>query len=158
MNQNDLGAPKLIYGIDASSLKPEPVKDREFRRAEVKMKSVLVVENHAEMQTIFKWVFSRFGFQTYGAHDDQSALKILDRITPNVVIIDINMPQAGISPDLIKQVRANPRWRHVGIIVLTTNAHYQHHDECELADACLMKPVDTARLVALMQKMINCCN
>ena len=79
---------------------------------------ILVVEDEPDIRELLDFAISRSGFSVIEAETAEDALKVLDRGTPELIIIDWMLPgMDGI--DLAKQLRADELTKELPIIMLT---------------------------------------
>ena len=111
-------------------------------------RTVLIIEDDEVTSAMLETIVSEAGFQALIALDGVSALELYQRHLPEVVLLDINLPQLnGYSfASLVRNFSGHrPR-----IIVVTSNAaDYEQHLK-ELADDCLVKPIKRQALLSLL--------
>jgi len=103
------------------------------------MKKILVVDNHPMMLKFMNNLLEKKGHQVLTAPDGLSALDILKTHIPDVIFVDLIMP--NISGDkLCRIIRSKPELRDVFLVILSAIAV---EDELNLsdykADACIAK-------------------
>src|SRR5579883_868382 len=87
-------------------------------RCEAMAKTILTVDDSASVRQMVKFTLSDAGYSVIEAVDGKDALAKLT-LPVNMVITDLNMPNLdGIG--LIRGVRANPAYKGIPIIMLTT--------------------------------------
>ena len=73
---------------------------------------------------------------------------------PDVILLDLNLPRMG-GHELLRQVKQDPRFKHVPIIVLTTSGRpddvLQAYDAG--ANAYLLKPVEFTRFTEVLEQL-----
>jgi two-component system chemotaxis response regulator CheY len=83
---------------------------------------VLVVDDSAAIRKILQRVLRQTGMSIRAIHeagDGQEALELLKSQSVNLVLTDINMPKMdGIQ--LLAALKASPRWRHIPVMMVTT--------------------------------------
>src|SRR5829696_8400027 len=110
-------------------------------------KIILVVEDNPEMRQALAHTLAIEGYAVYQADNGQSALTVLQRVTPDLVLSDINMPRmSGI--EFFKMLRQNPRWTLIPFIFLSAN---DSPEDVRLGRSLgvedyLTKPIDSADL------------
>jgi len=120
------------------------------------MKSkILVVDNHRMMQKFMTTLLVKEGFDVKTAKDGISALDVLKAYTPDVIFIDLIMP--NISGDkLCRIVRSMPQMKDVFLVILSAIAAEGELDFTGFgADACIAKgPFDkmSAHVLALLDR------
>ncbi|MCU0571528.1 MAG: response regulator [Syntrophobacteraceae bacterium] len=102
-------------------------------------KKILVVDNHPLIVSFMANLLAEAGHQVVTAVDGLSALDVLKSYTPDVIFIDLIMP--NISGDkLCRIIRKTPELDEVYIIILSAIAADQKFDYREIgADACIAK-------------------
>jgi two-component system, chemotaxis family, chemotaxis protein CheY len=118
-------------------------------------KTILTVDDSATVRQMVKFTLSDAGYAVIEAVDGKDALAKLAGPV-NMVITDLNMPNLdGIG--LIRSVRANPAWKGLPIIMLTTESHEARKQEGKAAGATgwIVKPFSTQQLLAVVKKVLG---
>jgi len=104
------------------------------------MKSkILVVDNHRMMQKFMSTVLVKEGFEVKTAKDGISALDALKTFYPDVIFIDLIMPNIS-GEKLCKIVRSMPQMKDVFLVILSAIAAEGELDFTGFgADACIAK-------------------
>jgi CheY-like chemotaxis protein len=88
------------------------------------MKTIVIIEDHPVLISIYRTKFIAEGFQVEIASDGESGLELIDRIKPNLVVLDLAMPKInGI--EVLKRLRANPLFQALPIIIFSESAWKQ---------------------------------
>ncbi len=88
------------------------------------MKTIVIVEDHPVLISIYRNKFITEGFKVEIASDGESGLELINRIRPNLVVLDLAMPKVnGI--EVLKTLRANPSFKHLPIIIFSDSAWKQ---------------------------------
>jgi len=117
-------------------------------------KKILVVDDKQELRTLLKSYLTQEGFDVFTANDGQEALFVARREKPNLIILDIMMPEMGG----YEFMRAYNREADTPVVILT--AKLDENDKVlglELgADDYVTKPFSprelTARVRAVMRR------
>lgn len=81
-------------------------------------KQILVVDDDAQTRALVGLILQRNGLRTQEAFDGQSALRLLEFTTPDLIIVDVMMP--GIDGlELCRRLRARKQTSQTPIIVFT---------------------------------------
>jgi DNA-binding response OmpR family regulator len=80
--------------------------------------SILVVEDFEPVREIVETCLTREGYEVKGVADGRSALAALDATTPDLVLLDVRMPDIS-GWDLLALLRHSKRHRDMPIIMLT---------------------------------------
>lgn len=119
-------------------------------------KNILVVDDDAQTRALVGIILQRQGFKTAEAFDGYSALRLLDFMTPDLMIVDIMMP--GIDGlELCRRLRK--RAQTVGIpIIIFTASHSTRFDRNAReagANAFLPKTNSPRELANMVERLIN---
>jgi DNA-binding response OmpR family regulator len=115
--------------------------------------SILIVDDDADIVAIVSAMLTGRGWQVRTAYDGETALSLVRREKPDVILLDIMMPRMN-GLEVLKQVRQiAPESRIIMITAFGDVASYL--DAMDLG-ACeyLNKPFDTAELLALIDKVV----
>src|SRR5271165_5704855 len=110
-------------------------------------KTILTVDDSASVRQMVRFTLSDAGYTVIEAVDGRDALAKLNGPV-NLVITDLNMPNLdGIG--LIKSLRANPAYKGIPIIMLTTESQGSRKQEGKAAGATgwIVKPFATQQLL-----------
>lgn len=117
-------------------------------------KLVMAVDDSKTMRDMVSFTLRSAGFEVTEAEDGQKALTALRGSQVDVIITDLNMPNMdGIA--LIRSLRADPKYRAVPILMLTTEADPSKKDAGRAAGATgwIVKPFDPVKLVAAVRRV-----
>jgi two-component system chemotaxis response regulator CheY len=117
-------------------------------------KRIMAVDDSKTMRDMVSFTLSTAGFDVDSAEDGQKALSALEKTQVDLVITDLNMPNMdGIT--LIRRLRADPKYRGVPILMLTTEADADKKAEGRAAGATgwLVKPFNPEKLVELAHRV-----
>jgi DNA-binding response OmpR family regulator len=122
---------------------------------EERVHTLLVADDDENVCELIKLVFTNEGFKVYVAKDGASALDKIEKYKPEVVILDVMMPNLdGYTISyLSKKIKGyNPR-----VIILTVrNTEFDAAiAERMHADAFFTKPVNIDRLVKKVKSLIS---
>lgn len=82
------------------------------------MSRILVVDDDPGLRQLYQKVLSRQGYEVRMAASGAEALLVLEMTMPDLIMLDLAMPDMdGIS--LLKVIRRCPEWERVPVIVLT---------------------------------------
>lgn len=82
--------------------------------------TILVVDDDVNILALQQILFSREGYHVEVARSGVKALEILNRVIPNVIVMDVMMPgMNGI--ELCRQLRSMAHTRHIPIILFSAN-------------------------------------
>ncbi|HZV92185.1 MAG TPA: response regulator, partial [Caldimonas sp.] len=114
---------------------------------------VLVVDDSLTVRRVTQRMLLREGYRVTLAKDGLDALERLAEETPQVILSDIEMPRMD-GFDLVRNLRADARWRGLPVIMITSRIAEKHRDHAaELGvDHYLGKPYSEEDLLALVAR------
>ena len=116
---------------------------------------VLVADDEPHIGRIVKTKLEQGPFAVTLVHDGGAVLRSLEA-EPDVavVILDIMMPvMSGL--DVLRQLRADPRWRDLPCLVLTAAGQQEQHEQAMAfgASEFMTKPFSPKRLFARVSEL-----
>jgi DNA-binding response OmpR family regulator len=113
---------------------------------------ILVVEDNPDMIAQLKLALEMENYQVLAAADGQDALRILERVTPDLIVADIMMPRMN-GYELYEATHQDERWLSIPFIFLTAKTD---KEDIRLgkemgADDYLVKPVEKEDLLAAIR-------
>ena len=117
----------------------------------VNRKRVLVVEDNLDAARALAMLVADMGHATECATRGSSALALAKRFKPDVVLLDIGLPDVD-GFDVCSQLKADPETMHVRVIVITGYAQDEYRIRAKAAgcDVHLIKPASTRVLEELL--------
>jgi DNA-binding response OmpR family regulator len=82
------------------------------------MKKVLIIEDDQIVANIYRNKLLVDGFQVQIAHSGEAGLELIKSFVPDAVLLDLVLPSMN-GVELMKLVRAEPRWRTLPLIVFS---------------------------------------
>ena len=82
------------------------------------MATVLVVDDQMELRTLFQRVLEHGGYTVVAAEGGIEAVRATESWTPDIVLLDMAMPQMD-GLEFLRTVRRRPGWQNVPVIVLS---------------------------------------
>jgi len=120
------------------------------------MNRILVVDDDRDIVRLVRSYLEKAGFQVLTAHDGESALRVLRSEKPQLVILDLMLPDRD-GWDVARQVRADSSISATPIIMLT--ARVEDNDKIvglEIgADDYITKPFNPREVVARVRALLR---
>ncbi len=106
-------------------------------------RSVLIVEDDEDLRSALEMLLDDDGFEVACAEHGAVALRLLESIEPDVILLDLNMPRMD-GRQVLGEVKSDEDLRTIPIVVLTTsNADTDIVGSYTLqANAYVTKPID----------------
>ncbi|WP_241672951.1 hybrid sensor histidine kinase/response regulator [Lacisediminimonas profundi] len=117
---------------------------------------VMVVDDSLTVRRVTQRLLTREGYQVVLAKDGIDALEQLQSITPDVMLLDIEMPRMD-GFDLARNVRSDERTRAIPIIMITSRTAAKHRNYAmELGvNEYLGKPYQESELLGLVKGFVG---
>jgi PAS domain S-box-containing protein len=141
---------EFVVELPASAA-PAPVHAAPPNRAAPVSRKVLVVDDNTDSAVTLAALLGSFGHDTRSAHSGRSALDITETFRPDVVILDIGMPEMD-GYETARQLRARYGSQAIRLIALTgwVDSGDRARAEGTGFDAYVVKPSDLGTLVQLI--------
>jgi DNA-binding response OmpR family regulator len=109
---------------------------------------ILVVDDDVDLSGIIRLILTSAGFDTFVANSGQEALDWLAANRPDLVLLDLMMPDIN-GFTILRKMRANEPTKQLPIVVLTAKADQETRDETRSmgADEFLTKPINANSLI-----------
>ena len=116
---------------------------------------VLIVDNDPDVRELYAYVFRLAGFSVAEATDGSRALDTAVEVLPDVILMDLTMPELQ-GWDAARQLRADPRTTHIGIVVVSGDewGDIDTHMKQTGADVFLRKPCMPNELVSTVERLL----
>ena len=111
----------------------------------------LVVEDDIDLSTIFAEALKAAGFRVQVIRDGQKAAEQLTSVAPDVVVLDLHLPQVS-GEELLDRIRTDERLVATRVVVTTADARMAEMLH-EKADLVLVKPISFTQLRDLAKRL-----
>jgi two-component system cell cycle response regulator DivK len=119
-------------------------------------KKVLCVEDNSVNMLLVSRIVEAEGHDLIKAEDGPTALDILENLTPDIILLDINLP--GISGlELARKFKANDKLAPVPLVATTAQVLVGDREKCLEAgcDDYLPKPLDIRKLREVLRQYLS---
>jgi two-component system, sensor histidine kinase and response regulator len=115
---------------------------------------ILIVDDSPDILSITEAILSSAGYEVITYTDGLVALQIMELMPPDLVILDINMPQID-GYEMTRQIRSSRRWDKTPILLFSAldRSKAIYGLECG-ADDILGKPVSIAELLNKVSSLL----
>lgn len=122
--------------------------ERSFTNQQASPFRVLILDDDTELATRYALILTSAGMLAESAFDPERLLDKMHAFSPDVVLMDINMPDFS-GPELAQVIRLNDDWLRVPIIYLSaeTNAERQMSALLKAGDDFITKPISDSALL-----------
>ncbi len=136
----------------------QAVERRQTERQRFAGYRVLVAEDNPINQQVAREVLVGLGFQVRVAEDGQQALDWLQRESPDLVLMDVQMPVLdGLEATRrLRQMKHRPELARLPVLAMTANASREDRQACLAAgmNEHLAKPLDLAQLERMLAQLL----
>jgi chemosensory pili system protein ChpA (sensor histidine kinase/response regulator) len=117
---------------------------------------VMIVDDSLTVRKITSRLLAREGFDVVSAKDGMDALQVLTEQTPDVILLDIEMPRMD-GFEFTKTIKGDPKNAHIPIIMITSRTAEKHRNHAaELGvDLYLGKPYQEDELLRHLREMLS---
>ena len=119
----------------------------------MKQPLVLIVDDHPMMRETLVSVFKREPVDTVSASNGQEAMLQLRRKTPDIVILDMEMPGGMSGIEVLQEMRKDSALESIPVILHTSEAAAASLEEAQAADLILLKPADPDDLIMFVNRL-----
>jgi len=119
-------------------------------------KRIMTVDDAASVRQLVSFTLKKEGYEVVEACDGKDAVQKLGSTDVDMVVTDLNMPEMnGI--ELIKNLRAQAKYRFIPIIMLTTESQAGTKQEGKAAGATgwIVKPFQPEQLIGVVKKVLR---
>lgn len=88
------------------------------------MTRIVIIEDHPVLICVYRNKFVAEGYQVEIASDGQSGLELINRVRPDLVVLDLAMPKVN-GMEVLKRLRANPSFKALPVIIFSDSAWKQ---------------------------------
>ena len=119
-------------------------------------RKILIVDDEPNIVMTLEYTFKKKDFEVYIARAGSEALQILENNSPDVVLLDIMMPNVD-GYQTLKQIRNNASLKNTKVVFLTAKNKVSDIEKgLKLgADKYLIKPFSIKKIVSEINELLN---
>jgi CheY-like chemotaxis protein len=119
-------------------------------------KTILIAEDDPASRELLREILELQGYQIIEAGDGQTALRKTEEETPDLVLLDIQLPKLN-GFGVIRQLRQNPRLAYLRIVAVTAYAMRGDKEKALDAgfDAYVTKPIDAVGIRETVERLLS---
>jgi CheY-like chemotaxis protein len=117
---------------------------------------VLLVDDEPDSLNLVADMLMLSGARAHRAADGATCLAMLEKLTPTVIVIDLNMPKPD-GWDVLATIRADAELAAIPVVAITAYYSGRVADQAYLAgfDAFCPKPIKSNELLALLHDLLD---
>ncbi len=129
---------------------------RDLTEGMIMKKKIFIVDDERKIHDILKYVLSREGYQVFSAYNGKEALKRLNEVVPDLMILDVRMPDMN-GFEVCKKVRKYPHFKKLPILMFTGEFDEESKTMAYEAgaDEFLTKLISLKRLTAAVKRLLK---
>jgi two-component system, cell cycle response regulator DivK len=133
-------------------LGPGAIRDDEVTMS----KRILVVEDQEDNRQILRDLLGAAGYEMLEAENGQQAVDMVSQKAPDLILMDIQLPVMD-GYEATRQIKANPEWKRIPIIVVTSYALSGDEEKARLAgcDDYVTKPYSPRHLLGKVREYLK---
>jgi len=120
-------------------------------------KKILVIEDDVDLNTIIELNLQKEGFETDHAYDGEEALKKVEELQPDLIILDVMLPKLN-GVEFNTKLKSNPKTKNIPIVALTgklgTKELFSVNNQLTVS-AFFYKPVLMKDMLAEIKKLLK---
>jgi len=121
-----------------------------------KATKIMIVDDEFYISRSLAFMLEKEGFDCTTATDGEEALELVAQEKPDIMFLDINMPNKN-GYEVCQAIKGNPETRDIVIIMLTAKGQVEFEEKSFKAgaDDFLLKPYDPNLVMAMIAKHLN---
>ncbi len=119
-------------------------------------RTVVIIDEHSETQTLLKGLLTSVGFTTVTADDAQNGMAIIEEVRPDLILLDINLADDA-SIHLVRHLKQQPLTQAIKIVAMSIDS-YSDVIEKSLEAGCdsfVLKPLQVTVLLEVIRSILE---
>ncbi|MEC7264273.1 MAG: response regulator [Bacteroidota bacterium] len=120
------------------------------------MKKILIVDDEPNIVMSLEYAFKKKDFGVFIARDGTEALEIAEREIPDLILLDVMMPQMD-GYETLKRIRENDKLSQTKVVFLSAKSKEKDIEKgLEMgADGYMTKPFSIKKIISDVEEMIT---
>jgi two-component system, sensor histidine kinase and response regulator len=117
---------------------------------------ILIIDDEPDNFDVIDTLLDNQGYELNYVNNAQQALELLDYFQPDVILLDVMMPEMnGI--EFCQKFKSNSHWKHIPVIMVTALSSKEDLAQCLLAgaDDFISKPMNGLELRSRIRSMVR---
>ena len=118
-------------------------------------KTVLIADDEPNIVAAIEFLLKQRGYDVHIAQDGGEALRAIERVLPDLIVLDVMMPQTS-GYEVCQAIRSRPDWRHIKVVMLSAKGRDAEVNKGMAlgADLYVTKPFSTRDLMAKIEALL----
>ena len=82
------------------------------------MTKITIIEDDQVINQMYRMKFEAAGFEVYTASDGEAGVKLVEKVKPEIILLDLQMPHMG-GAEALQQIRSKDWAAKIPVIILT---------------------------------------
>lgn len=119
-------------------------------------KKILIVDDEEPIILLLKTILGVYGYDSCDTHSPKTTFDCVDREKPDLVILDIAMPELD-GYEVCRQLKRNAATKHIPVVMITALALEQDRKMAMEAgaDGFILKPFDPRDVIAEIERLTS---
>lgn len=119
-------------------------------------KKILIADDEPNIVAAVEFLLRRDGYEVYVARDGEEALKVVEARRPDLVLLDVMMPQKS-GYEVCMRMRERDDWRNIKVIMLSAKGRDVEVSKGLAigADVYVTKPFSTRELMGKIKELLE---
>ncbi len=119
-------------------------------------KKILIADDEPNIVAALEFLLKQRGYEVHTARDGGEALRLVERVVPDLVLLDVMMPQTS-GYEVCQSIRKRAEWRHMKVVMLSAKGRdVEVNKGLALgADLYVTKPFSTRELMARIEALLR---
>ncbi len=119
-------------------------------------KKILVVDDEPFVLRSLTYVLAKNGYEAFTARDGEEALKLLQKMKPDIMFLDVMMPKCS-GYEVLRRIRENPEFDSIYIIMLSAKSQERDREKSLAlgANEFMTKPFSPSRILQRIQEILT---
>jgi len=119
-------------------------------------KTVLIADDEPNIVAAIEFLLKQRGYDVHIAQDGGEALRAIERVLPDLIVLDVMMPQTS-GYEVCQAIRSRPDWRHIKVVMLSAKGRDAEVNKGMAmgANVYVTKPFSTRELMAKIDALLG---
>lgn len=118
------------------------------------MNKLLIADDNPAIRDLLRASLKSYASDISIAYDGRSALRKVTIVNPDLLILDLEMPDmSGL--DVLEKIRQQSEFENMKVMILTAENNPYQDARAKLADVVVLKPFNLRELIDIVQNLLS---